>query len=92
MARQLGAFFIYLGLIPLLIFILSTQGDRLAFEFCLAGIALLGIGIFLLRRTRADSQPSSRFRLLHKRQGLPTEREKFSGSKSEKVEFYGQEK
>jgi hypothetical protein len=67
MIRQLGHFFLFIGVILLVIFFATNAANAPAYEFFCWGTPLVILGIYLLWRKRPEQQPRSRFRLLRGR-------------------------
>jgi hypothetical protein len=65
--ERIGQFFLLLGLLTLIVFIiLDTSGD-LSFQLAFFGVFAVILGIALMRKGAAPSPPSERFRLFRKR-------------------------
>ncbi|MGD2156454.1 MAG: hypothetical protein PVG14_18670 [Anaerolineales bacterium] len=65
--ERIGQFFLLLGLMILIIFIvLDTSGD-LSFQLVFFGVAAVVLGIILIRKGATPSPPSERFRLFRRR-------------------------
>ncbi len=64
MTYRIGQFFVFIGLIALVIFFASNQARQPAFSFFCGGILLMAAGIFLYMRTPRQPVETGRFRLL----------------------------
>jgi hypothetical protein len=70
--RKLGLFFIALGVFLLALFVFSDIAKQVEFGLLLAGLPLMGIGIFVLvTNPRPQPTPSPRFRILKGRKNEP---------------------
>jgi hypothetical protein len=79
MSARIGQFFLYIGLIVLVIFVATSQAQRPAFSYLCGGGLSLVFGIFLIWRVRRPPPEAGRFRLLRKSENRP--REKMSQKK-----------
>lgn len=64
MSARIGQFFVYLGLIALVIFLATAQATRPAFSYLCGGALSLLFGIFLISRIKSTPTDAGRFRLL----------------------------
>jgi hypothetical protein len=65
--RKVGQFFLYLGLILLVIFFASDQAQHPAYGYFFAGAGLVFLGGYLMWRDRPPVEPNTeRFRTLRK--------------------------
>ncbi len=65
---QIGQFFIFLGLILLVLFYISDQVKTPEYGYFCPGLLFLLLGGYLMWLGRAPSTPSERFRLFRKRE------------------------
>jgi hypothetical protein len=63
-ARRIGLFFFILGGFVIALFLTSDAAGDTNFWLLLWGVPLLLLGLWILRRSQPQSQPSQRFRLL----------------------------
>jgi ABC-type Fe3+ transport system permease subunit len=68
---RFGQFFLFIGLIALVIFFTIDQSQQFQAGFFFAGILLAGVGVFLIWRDWKRPPPANRFRLLRKRKRTP---------------------
>jgi hypothetical protein len=66
MARQIGHFFLFIGLITLVIFGGSAYARQPAWNYGLIGFALFAFGFFLSLRNPVPKTPSNRFQFVRK--------------------------
>jgi len=66
MTRQIGLFFLFLGLIVSIVAVASFQAKPPSASACLLSIILVGIGFVLVWRNRVDAPASERFKTLKK--------------------------
>ena len=64
MSARIGQFFVYLGLIALVIFLATSQAASPAFSYLCGGALSLLFGVFLIMRIRTAPPEGSRFRML----------------------------
>lgn len=67
MGRQVGMFFLFVGMIVVFVFAASLQVGTPAYIYCLAGFLLIALGGYLIYQNRSRPEPASRFRILRKR-------------------------
>jgi hypothetical protein len=71
MSRQIGEFFLFIGVILLVIFFAGDQTENTAWGYFISGAALVALGgILMWRKPRADLE-SSRFRGYRKMRDRP---------------------
>jgi cytochrome c biogenesis protein CcdA len=63
---RIGQFFLFVGLITLIIFFAALSGNEPVGVYFCAGALLFLIGIFLMFRFRSPGKTSGRFRVLRK--------------------------
>ncbi|MFO7623575.1 MAG: hypothetical protein R6V73_04435 [Anaerolineales bacterium] len=68
---RVGQYFIFVGVILLIIFFSIDPGAPPLFGFFFWGIVLIGLGLYLIRRDWKKPPPSGRFRLLRKLRRQP---------------------
>jgi VIT1/CCC1 family predicted Fe2+/Mn2+ transporter len=61
MASQIGMFFLFIGLILLLIFGAVASAGEYVVSMCLAGSALFALGATIMWKNRKPPTPSDRF-------------------------------
>jgi len=66
---RVGQFFLFVGIILLVIFFSIDPGAPPLFSFFFWGIGLIGLGWYLVRRDWKEPPPSERFRILRKLRG-----------------------
>ena len=66
MGRQIGLFFLFVGVIVVFVFAASLQVDSPEYVLCLIGLASLMLGAFLIYRYRRRPAETDRFRLVGK--------------------------
>jgi hypothetical protein len=66
MARQIGIFFFFLGLIISIVAVASLQAKTPSVSACLLSLLLVGFGLFLIWRNRVEVPASERFKTLKK--------------------------
>lgn len=66
MGRQIGFFFLVVGLIIVFMFAASFQVGRPEYFLCLMGLASLMLGAFLAYRYRRTQTSANRFRMINK--------------------------
>ncbi len=66
MKRQIGIFFLVIGLIVAIVAAFSFQAKAPSAPACLIGIILVGFGLFLIWRDRPEVPASERFKDLAK--------------------------
>lgn len=66
MGRQIGLFFLVVGLLVVFIFAASFQVNQPEYVACLIGLASLMLGAFLIYRYRRRPAETDRFRLIGK--------------------------
>lgn len=66
MAARIGQFFLFLGLIVLVVFFGTDQVRQPVYGLFCIGSVLFGFGILLIWRNRQPPPPSERFRLFRK--------------------------
>jgi Na+/melibiose symporter-like transporter len=71
MYRQIGEFFIFIGLILLVIFFASDQNQERAWGYFIVGLALVALGAIMMFRRRGPEIESSRFRTYRKLRDKP---------------------
>ncbi len=71
MSRQIGAFFLFIGVILLVIFFASDQSENTAWGYFISGAALVALGGFLMWRKRRTDLESSRFKAYRKMRDRP---------------------
>jgi membrane-bound metal-dependent hydrolase YbcI (DUF457 family) len=79
MISQIGQFFLFIGLIGLLIFFATDQVHNPAYGFCCGGFLSVLLGVLMIWRTRRPPPTEGRFRILRwlrGRRGKKKEEEK----------------
>jgi LPXTG-motif cell wall-anchored protein len=71
MSRQIGQFFLFIGVILLVIFFASDQSQNTPWVYFISGAALVALGGILLWRKRGPDLESSRFRSYRKMRDRP---------------------
>jgi len=72
---KIGLFFIYIGLILLIVFFVTDQALHPSYGYFFAGFALLFLGIFMVWKSRAPVEPNTaRFRTMRKWQERQSQR------------------
>ncbi len=66
MARQIGLFLLYVGVIISIIAVASFQVKTPSAPACIIGLILVGFGLFLIWRNRTETPASERFKTLKK--------------------------
>ena len=66
MGRQIGLFFLFVGVIVVFVFAASFQVGSPEYILCLIGLASLMLGALLIFRYRRTPTESDRFRLIGK--------------------------
>lgn len=69
MSRQIGQFFLFIGLLVLVIFFATNQINEPAWGYCCSGLSLVGIAFYLLFRSRPHSATGARFRAIRRLRG-----------------------
>jgi hypothetical protein len=84
MKRKIGLFFIYLGLILLVVFFVSDQALHPSYGYFFGGFGLSFLGIYLFWRSHAPVDPNTeRFRTMRKwRERQATHKEERSQRKN----------
>jgi uncharacterized membrane protein YfcA len=68
MGRQVGMFFLFVGMIVVFVFAASLQLGSPEYSYCLIGLLLVILGGYLIYRNRRTPEPAERFRILRRRQ------------------------
>jgi hypothetical protein len=68
---RVGQYFLFVGVILLIIFFSIDPGAPPLFGLFFWGIGLVGLGLYLIRRDWKKPPPSGRFRLLRKLRRRP---------------------
>jgi hypothetical protein len=71
MSRQIGEFFIFIGVILLVIFFASDQTENTSWGYFISGAALVALGGILMWHNRRTDLENSRFRAYHKMRDRP---------------------
>jgi hypothetical protein len=66
MKRQIGIFFLFIGLIVAIVAVISFQVKTPSAPACLIGMILVGFGFFLIWRDRPEVPASERFKTVRK--------------------------
>jgi hypothetical protein len=71
---RVGQYFLFIGVILLIIFFSIDPGAPPLFSFFFWGIGLIGLGLYLIRRDWTKPPPSGRFRLFRKLRRRPQDK------------------
>ncbi len=63
---RIGLFFLFVGVIFMVLFIGTEQTNQPQFLLCFAGLIALGLGAGLIARDVKPAQPVDRFRLIRR--------------------------
>lgn len=66
MARQIGLFFLFIGVVLLVIFFASDQTDNTVWSYFIGGAVLVALGVVLMRRTSRPDSEHGRFKTYRK--------------------------
>jgi uncharacterized membrane protein YfcA len=67
MGRQIGMFFLFVGMIVVFVFVASLQLGSPEYSYCLIGLFLVLLGGVLVYRNRRTPEPAKRFRILRRK-------------------------
>jgi hypothetical protein len=80
---RIGSFFVFIGLILLVIFFTTDQAKYPSYGYFFVGVALVFLGGFLWWRNRKPWPPAERFRAIHRMQQKRAERKAKKQQKKE---------
>ena len=66
MGRQIGIFFLVVGMIVVFVFATSVQAKTPDFALCLVGFGSTMLGALLIYKFRRKRDPANRFRMINK--------------------------
>ncbi len=64
---RIGQFFLFIGLIMLVIFFATGQNESPSVGIFFAGLIIAGLGVYLIWRDWKPKPPSNRFRILRRK-------------------------
>jgi O-antigen/teichoic acid export membrane protein len=71
MSRQIGEFFLFIGIVLLVIFFASDQSENTAWGYFIGGAALTALGGYLMWRNRRPDLESGRFKSYRRMRDRP---------------------
>jgi hypothetical protein len=71
MSRQIGEFFLFIGIVLLVIFFASDQSENTAWGYFISGAAMIALGCYLMWRNRRPDLESSRFKSYRRMRDRP---------------------
>ncbi len=76
---RIGQFFLFVGLIMLVIFFATGQNESPSVAIFFGGLILAGLGVYLIWRDWKPKPPSNRFRILRRKAPKKTEDQEKKG-------------